>query len=518
MSQGGPKFKEEYDQPSIKGFCDTPKEQRIKKGGHISRSRSVKRKTPPTTSKQRDSKRPTTEHSNTMEPQSVPEGLKQTAKEDTNSKKLDQPMLDALAELLQPIKDDIKDLLNTQNELKEGLVECKRLREENSKLQYRIVKVEQENKNLIKRVANLEDRILESSVIIQGLQESAWETEAVRQEKVFIAISETIVGSTLEDRLETARSMVIKGTKRIGTYNAMKTRPISVEFLYKGDAEYILRNRKYLSEGIYVDREYCKSTEECRRILRPFLQAARKLPQYHKKCKLEGDILVLNGIKYTKDCLHRLPPELSGFNISSKHGESVFGYFGNMNPFSNFHPAMFMHEGNVFNCSEQFIQFSKAKYFNAEEVGNRILRADNALECKRLSREIKNYDHAKWNNIAKELCEPGITAKFLQNPILQKLLHETRGKTIVECCYDQIWGTGVPLKDDRCLEPRFWKSQGIMGEILENIRSKLLSTSSSIQRIQRSTVIEGTQPVSTIQVPSEGTPSASGVSNMVITQ
>ena len=68
----------------------------------------------------------------------------------------------------------------------------------------------------------------------------------MRQERIYLAISEMIIGRTLEERLDTAKSMLIKGTKRIGEPRTLKTRPMSVEFIYKGDADYILQNREYL--------------------------------------------------------------------------------------------------------------------------------------------------------------------------------------------------------------------------------------------------------------------------------
>ena len=212
MSQSKNKFKEEVDQPSIVEFCNTPHAQKLKKGHHVSRSRSVKRKSPPSIEKPRESKRPLTETNSMAGPNIVPEELKQDNVAEIEVEGLDRPVLNALEKMLQPIKDDIKNLLSTQKELKEGLVECTRLREENNRLHNRIVIVEKKNSELCNRVSYLEDRILESSVIIQGLQESPWETEAVCQEKVIIAISETIIGRTLDDRIETARSMVIKGT------------------------------------------------------------------------------------------------------------------------------------------------------------------------------------------------------------------------------------------------------------------------------------------------------------------
>ena len=43
----------------------------------------------------------------------------------------------------------------------------------------------------------------------------------------------------------------------------------------------------------------------------------------------------------------------------------------------------------------------------------------------------------------------------------------------MECCRDTLWGTSVPIQDEKCLDDTLWYNQGIMGEILENIRSKL---------------------------------------------
>ena len=91
---------------------------------------------------------------------------------------------------------------------------------------------------------------------------------------------------------------------------------------------------------------------------------------------------------------------------------------------------------------------------------------DTGLECKQLAREIADYNHEKWK------CEDGIASKFMQNTQLQKHLKETGDKTIVECCRDTLWGTGVPIQDEKCLDDTLWYNQGIMGEILENIRSK----------------------------------------------
>ena len=300
-----------------------------------------------------------------------PDRLKRNDEEVTD---LDQNIVHVLNHLLQPIRDDIKDLLDAQRELKDELSDNKWLREEDKKLNDRIYRVECENQSLSKRVCNLEDKLLGSNIVFQGIQESTWESELVHQEKIYRAISETIVGRTLDERLDIARGMVIKGTTRIGEYRSTRTRPISVEFLYKSDAEYILNNKKYLGKNIFVDREYCKETEESRRILRPCLRAACKMPKYHRKCRLDGGELIIRGISYSKDDLHKLPKDLSGYNISIKRNKekTVLGFVGSINPFSNFHKSLFNYNGKVFHSGKQFIQFTKAEFFNDKITSNRI--------------------------------------------------------------------------------------------------------------------------------------------------
>ena len=503
MSQGKSKLKDETDQPKLTEVWITPKPQRkrITTGEHKSRSRSVKRKnstTPPTCTERKGAKRPHRDKMTTPRPathtnQQNPDELKQTDPQDEQLKGIDQQLVTAIKILLQPIRDDVKTLIESHNEMKININELTKISEENQILHRRVEEVESKNKELTKRVCSLENKLLESSIVINGIQESTWETDAVREEKLFYVFSHTIVGNSLEDRLESAKSMYIKGSKRMGAYRTMGTRPIIVEFLYKADADYILNNRKYLGDGIYADRAYCKETEEARRILRPYLKAARKLPYYQKKCRLEEGTLVLRSLRYTPQDLDKLPAELSGFNISSTQDESTFGFFGNINPLSNFHPAKFSHEGNNFASSEQFIQYAKAKHFSAHDVASRILKIGNALECKRLANEIPNYDHESWKSVAKGICEPGITSKFIQNQLLQNMLLETGTKTIVECCRDPLWGTGIPFSDQHCLDRRGWRGQGIQGEMLESIRDKLRHISNLEQQMEQDSTAHTTE-------------------------
>ena len=94
------------------------------------------------------------------------------------------------------------------------------------------------------------------------------------------------------------------------------------------------------------------------------------------------------------------------------------------------------------------------------------MRAETALECKNLARDIKNFEPERWKQMAKASCTPGILAKFKQNLPLANLLKSTGDKKLVECCKDHDWGNGIPLYDANCLDSNQWHSQGLLGEIL----------------------------------------------------
>ena len=171
--------------------------------------------------------------------------------------------------------------------------------------------------------------------------------------------------------------------------------------------------------------------------------------------------------------LNKLPSELNVFNLTSKSNKDTIGYFGELNPLSNFHPDPFTVNGVHYTCSEQYIQHTKAILFKDYVTAKKILNATTALECKTLSKEIDNYDKTTWENSAKERCMQGIQQKFAQNSALKDvLIHCTGNKTIIESTTDSFWGSGVPLHRQDCLNPIQWMSKGIMSEIVMDLRDE----------------------------------------------
>ena len=185
---------------------------------------------------------------------------------------------------------------------------------------------------------------------------------------------------------------------------------------------------------------------------------------------MEGPHLVLDGKHFYRGNLHTLPSELDPAEVTSKTNSNTIAFFGELNPFSNFHEAKFNYEGEKFYCCEQFIQWKKAVFFNDRITEKRILNSVDALKCKEAAKDIKDFKKKEWVANAEELCYEGIRKKFEQNPHLKEALINTGNKTIVEACHDTVWGTGKPLSEANCLTHTKWEGVGILGRILMKIR------------------------------------------------
>ena len=54
---------------------------------------------------------------------------------------------------------------------------------------------------------SLENKMLESCIVMTGVKEDTWETDEVRRDKLFEILSNSVLGRTLEERLDTVKIM-----------------------------------------------------------------------------------------------------------------------------------------------------------------------------------------------------------------------------------------------------------------------------------------------------------------------
>ena len=88
---------------------------------------------------------------------------------------------------------------------------------------------------------------------------------------------------------------------------------------------------------------------------------------------MEGPYFILDGKKYHQYNVHTLPAQLGPSEVTSVSDNERIGFFGELNPFSNFYPCEFVLDGQEYHSTEQFIQATKAEYFGDNIAKERIL-------------------------------------------------------------------------------------------------------------------------------------------------
>ena len=234
-----------------------------------------------------------------------------------------------------------------------------------------------------------------------------------------------------------------------------------------------MSGKSNLPPGLYVNHEYPPYIKRNRDRLRPILHLAKNSQKYKDKCRLENDILVLNGNRYTIDDIATLPEEVAAYKSAQKVDDNRLAFHGEFSPFSNFHKSPFTWKQLNFHCAEQFIQYQKAVTANDTLVAEEILKYDTALEAKKLGYRINGFNMQKWSTEGYDICHEGIKSKFMQNPLLLQMLKATGNKVIVEASTDKLWGTGVGLRDNQVLNPNHWHNVGWMSSILKDIRENM---------------------------------------------
>ena len=272
--------------------------------------------------------------------------------------------------------------------VKSHSTEIQGLKEENLRLNRKVQQLTVEQNRMKRQITKIETKGLDQCLIIRGLPEEPKETDKRIFNKLHSVLATIMQGETEEEKANAAKHLTFQRGRRLGRYSKNRPRPISVELTHRQDAEFILENRFDLPRGIYVDREYPIDVERKRKTLLPVLRVAKRLSNFRKQSRLEDDKLVLKGKTYNVNTLNQLPEELNVFKVTSKENENTIGFFGEINPLSNFYPSSFVHEGVQYISSEQLIQANKAKLFGDTETYNEILCCTTLLECKNLSKQI----------------------------------------------------------------------------------------------------------------------------------
>ncbi len=151
-----------------------------------------------------------------------------------------------------------------------------------------------------------------------------------------------------------------------------------------------------------------------------------------------------------------------------------FFWCGRDGSFSQWNASPFYLDGLMYGCSEQYMMASKATLFDDVDIFNKIMDTESPELQKALGRQVKNFDEAKWNKVAKFIVYRGNYAKYSQNLSMLAELLETQGSLLVEASpYDKVWGIGLTETQANRINWNDWPGKNWLGEMLTKVREDL---------------------------------------------
>jgi ribA/ribD-fused uncharacterized protein len=141
---------------------------------------------------------------------------------------------------------------------------------------------------------------------------------------------------------------------------------------------------------------------------------------------------------------------------------------------SQWWPAQFKVEEQVYPTAEHYMMSEKARLFGDNKMRTRILATTDPATAKALGRKVRGFRSAHWEAHCVEIVVRGNAAKFSQNPELGSWLRGTGDAVIVEASpIDAVWGIGLEANDPRAQDPSRWPGTNLLGFALMRVRAAL---------------------------------------------
>ena len=329
-------------------------------------------------------------------------------------------------------------------------------------------KLTHDNLLLQEKVNELEYRQRRSNLVFEGASYSQGDTDDISFHKLQ-RILYKIFGKNLE------RSQ-IERCHWINSKNVHNKKVIICCFSWFGDVQKILKNRKLLPKGVFVNEDLPDEWLDRRKILKPIYNTAKHQDSLKAKTFFSKDKLIINGKAYTvgpESNLCELEGVIDVAKTCQRSDDSKTVFQGIHSVFSNLHPCEFVLDKTKYNCVEQAIQSTKAETFGDQTTYERVMNNSNPYKIKKLGSRVRNYDRDKWLSIMEHVVHRAVKAKFVQNPTLKNLLLNTGSAKIAEATMDNTWGVGVLLHDDDVLDETKWKQDGLMCKIYAEVREEV---------------------------------------------
>ena len=354
--------------------------------------------------------------------------------------------------LHQDIKEVKKSLEFSDQKLEIIVKEHEALKTDNTQLQGKVKSLEYQNRYLSSKVNQLEDYSRKNNIRISGIEEK-------RGEDCFKEIN------NLFEKIG-CMEIYLERCHRTGKREDGKNRDIIARFSYFPDKILVMKHRKSLPAGVFINDDYCVATQRKINTLRPVLKVAR---QTDDSTKLIGDKLVYKKKTYSTDNIMSIPINLT--ELSTKENDHVVAFAGRYSPLSNLFPYTFTVEDQEYKSNEHYYQHQKCKAAGRDEIAAMVLMEPDPEGAMSVGKQVTMS--AEWiTTSSKNIMKKGIKSKF-SSPNMKNILVKTGQKIIAEGTRHPLWGVGLPFTSQDLLNQGYWTGNNFLGELLCQVRTEL---------------------------------------------
>lgn len=207
-----------------------------------------------------------------------------------------------------------------------------------------------------------------------------------------------------------------------------------------------------------------------------------------EKAFIQGEAVVINGVRYNHDELHKIP---SHIKPGIKSNKDRVAFFGKEAFLSNLHPATLVVNGESYSSTEKYYQIKKAEHFHDDITATKMKVLNDPAQIMKLGKNVKNFKQEEWETECRDVMMTANMAKYSQNPALRQALLDTGDKEILESSrHDTYWGTGLGLRSKHALTSTDFQGKNHMGQLLVLVRDHMKAIVQQEETHQQTPVAE----------------------------
>lgn len=327
--------------------------------------------------------------------------------------------------------------------------------------------------------------IKEKKLILAGIPESKKEDiKKIALEKLKLILTKSseaqaavgYKGPKFSANPEALTRESIDAVYRLGKpYKNSKGRNIFVSFVKASTRHLILKAKNSVNMEkdleFYVNEDMSLETRNLRAELKRVTKTAKELGL---ESKVAGNKVFVDGQSYTSSELDLLPSCLNRCCAQEKWVQGGLAFRGEKSVFSNFFARPFVIDGCKYISVEQYLQYSKATYYEKSALARKILMTTNPFKIQYYGDRIKlkGDEFDDWIEYCSELLHTGMYAKFTQNPTLKADLLSTGDYMLYEATIDYYFGCGINLTSKKW-EDQSWEGDNLTGRALVEVRDRI---------------------------------------------